>query len=331
MLLCSPYKFFGPHLGLAFGRRELLERWRPYKVRPAPNEPVGHRFETGTLPHELLAGFVAAVEYVESIGWDAIRAHERALGERFLDGLPDDVHAVRPADDGRPRADVRVQRRRAGARRGRRAARRARLRRLARQLLRGRDDAAARPRRDGAVRAGIVHYNTPEEVDRLLAELARAVRLLVLGGTKFLGRHVVDGGARRGHEVTLFKRGRDEPGPLPRGRAAARRPRRRPRRARGPRVGRRRRHVRLRAAGRARVGRAARATRSGATCFVSSDLRLRGLRRAASTEDVAARRRSRTRRREERRRRDYGALKALCERGRRGRASASAALIVGPG
>src|SRR5579875_3004997 len=91
VLLCSPYKFFGPHLGLAFGREELLRSWRPYKVRPAADEPTGHRFETGTLAHELLAGFVAAVEYVEELGWDAIRAHERALGARFLDGLPERV------------------------------------------------------------------------------------------------------------------------------------------------------------------------------------------------------------------------------------------------
>src|SRR5207253_295001 len=89
VLICSPYKFFGPHLGIAFGRAELLERWRPYKVRPAPNEPLGHRYETGTLPHELLAGFVAAVDYFQSLGWDAIHAWERELGERFLAGLPE--------------------------------------------------------------------------------------------------------------------------------------------------------------------------------------------------------------------------------------------------
>ena len=88
VLLCSPYKFFGPHLGLAFGREELLRSWRPYKVRPAADEPVGHRFETGTLAHELLAGFVAAVEYLAELGWDAIQVHERALGQRVLDGLP---------------------------------------------------------------------------------------------------------------------------------------------------------------------------------------------------------------------------------------------------
>src|SRR3954469_2525068 len=89
VLICSPYKFFGPHLGLAYVRGELLERWRPYKVRPAPDEPLGHRYETGTLPHELLAGFVAAVDYVGSLGWDAIVRYERDLGERFLDGLPE--------------------------------------------------------------------------------------------------------------------------------------------------------------------------------------------------------------------------------------------------
>src|SRR3954471_16492742 len=84
VLLCSPYKFFGPHLGLAFVHPELTAKWRTYKVRPSD-----HAYETGTLPHELLAGFVAAVEYIESIGWAAIQAHERALGQQFLDGLPD--------------------------------------------------------------------------------------------------------------------------------------------------------------------------------------------------------------------------------------------------
>src|SRR5262245_59358588 len=91
VLLCSPYKFFGPHLGLAFGRQELLRSWRPYKVRPAADEPVGARFETGTLAHELLAGFVAAVAYLDELGWDVIQEHERALGQRLLDGLPDRV------------------------------------------------------------------------------------------------------------------------------------------------------------------------------------------------------------------------------------------------
>ena len=170
VLLCSPYKFFGPHLGLAYGRRDLLESWRPYKVRPAPDEPVGSRFEHGTLQHELLAGFVAAVEYVESIGWEAIRHRERELGERFLAGLPGAISLHGPPVDGGPRAHLLLRRARARAARGGRRARRARPRRVGRRLLR-----LEIMRRlglpEGAVRAGILHYNTEAEVDRLLAAL----------------------------------------------------------------------------------------------------------------------------------------------------------------
>src|SRR5580698_206208 len=56
VLLCSPYKFFGPHLGMAWIRREVSDGWRPYKVRPQSSAP-GKRHETGTLAHELLCGF----------------------------------------------------------------------------------------------------------------------------------------------------------------------------------------------------------------------------------------------------------------------------------
>jgi len=171
VLICSPYKFFGPHLGLAFGRRELIESWRPYKVRPAANEPVGHRYELGTLPHELLAGFVAAVAYIDSLGWDSILAHERALGERFLTGLPASVELYGLGTmEGRVptfcfnvpgRAPEDVATRLAG-------------RDLA--VWHGNYYALETMRHlgleDGAVRAGIVHYNTEDEVDRLLAALA---------------------------------------------------------------------------------------------------------------------------------------------------------------
>jgi cysteine desulfurase family protein (TIGR01976 family) len=89
VLLCSAYKFCGPHLGIAFGRRDVLESWRPYKARPAPMQPVGHRFETGTLPHELLAALVAALGYADSLGGAGqVAAWERKLGERLLAGLP---------------------------------------------------------------------------------------------------------------------------------------------------------------------------------------------------------------------------------------------------
>jgi cysteine desulfurase family protein (TIGR01976 family) len=170
VLICSPYKFFGPHLGLAYGRAELLESWRPYKVRPAANEPLGHRFETGTLPHELLAGFVAAVEYIESIGWDAIRAHEHALGERFLAGLPDSfaLHGL-PTMEGRVATFAITH----AERPPREVAGRLGDRGIA--VWWGDYYAVEVMKRlglpDGAVRAGIVHYNTAGEVDRLLEAL----------------------------------------------------------------------------------------------------------------------------------------------------------------
>jgi cysteine desulfurase family protein (TIGR01976 family) len=171
VLLCSPYKFFGPHLGLAFGKRELLESWRPYKVRPAADEPVGRRFEHGTLQHELLAGFVAAVEYVESLGWEAIVGHERELGRRFLDGLPEPVELYGlPTLEGRvPTFCFNLPGR---------TAEQVAIELAARELAVWHGDyyAVEIMRRlglaeTGAVRAGLVHYNTPAEVDRLLAAL----------------------------------------------------------------------------------------------------------------------------------------------------------------
>jgi cysteine desulfurase family protein (TIGR01976 family) len=89
IVTCSAYKFCGPHLGIAFGRRELLESWHPYKARPVSMEPVGHRFETGTLPYELLGALLATFAYLDSLGGMArISAWERRLGDRLLAGLP---------------------------------------------------------------------------------------------------------------------------------------------------------------------------------------------------------------------------------------------------
>jgi len=170
VLVCSPYKFFGPHLGIAFARAELLERWRPYKVRPAPERPAGARFETGTLPHELLAGLVAAVEYVESVGFDAIVPYERGLGERFLAGLPEScrLHGLSGMEGRVPTFCVHV---------------RGLTPDMAAERLAGRGFAtwsgnyyavevmARLGLPDGALRVGIVHYNTADEVDRLLVAL----------------------------------------------------------------------------------------------------------------------------------------------------------------
>ena len=171
VLLCSPYKYFGPHLGVAFARRELLKTWRPYKVRPAADDPLGHRFETGTLPHELLAGFVAAVRYVESVGFDAILAHERELGERFLTSLPERCRLYGlPTTDGRvPTFCFDLEGISAES-----VATRLGERNIA--VWHGNYYAVEVMKRlglpDGAVRAGFLHYNTTEEVDRLLEALA---------------------------------------------------------------------------------------------------------------------------------------------------------------
>jgi cysteine desulfurase family protein (TIGR01976 family) len=172
VLLCSPYKLFGPHLGLAYGREELLRSWRPYKVRPAAEEPVGHRFETGTLAHELLAGFAAAVEYLAGLGWDAIQVHERALGQRFLDGVPDrcTLYGLATMDGRVPTFAFRVD----GVQ-PREVAERLAKRRIA--VWDGDYYAVEAMARlglqpEGAVRAGFVHYNTIDEVDRLLDALA---------------------------------------------------------------------------------------------------------------------------------------------------------------
>jgi cysteine desulfurase family protein (TIGR01976 family) len=173
VLICSPYKFFGPHLGIAYVRREVAESWRPYKVRPQADEPLGHRFETGTQPFELLAGLVAAVEYVESIGWDAIQAHERSLGERFIAGLPAGLTLYgRQTMDGRVPTFMftvdGVSPDEVGRRLGEQGIAVWPGNYYALEVLRrlGLEDAG------GAVRAGFVHYNTHTEVDRLHEALA---------------------------------------------------------------------------------------------------------------------------------------------------------------
>jgi cysteine desulfurase family protein (TIGR01976 family) len=170
VVLCSAYKFCGPHLGLAFGRAELLGRLDPYKVRPADDFPVGHSFETGTLAHELLAGFTAAVDYLGSLGWEGPTAHERALGQRFLDGLPESCTLYGPPTmEGRlPTFAFTV-----AGRTPQQVA--AHLGEAGIAVWHGNYYAVevmgALGLEDGAVRVGIVHYNTAAEVDRLLEQL----------------------------------------------------------------------------------------------------------------------------------------------------------------
>jgi cysteine desulfurase family protein (TIGR01976 family) len=97
-LACSAYKFFGPHVGVLWGRRAHLEALTPHKVRPA-KDTIPHRWEQGTLNHEGLAGVAAAVAYLETLGdgatrrerlvaaMGAIQRYEQALGAPLIEGL----------------------------------------------------------------------------------------------------------------------------------------------------------------------------------------------------------------------------------------------------
>jgi cysteine desulfurase family protein (TIGR01976 family) len=100
VLLTSAYKYFGPHLGVAAIRSEVARALPADRVRPALEVPAGHRFETGTLCHEAIAGFLATIDYLESLGSEAedrssrldlaferIETHESALTRHTLERL----------------------------------------------------------------------------------------------------------------------------------------------------------------------------------------------------------------------------------------------------
>ena len=98
ILVSSAYKWFGPHMGILWAREELLTETFAYKVRPAGDDPP-HKFETGTLSHEGMAGCLGAVEYLEQFGqgdtrakristaWDKLVAHEHEITLKLIDGL----------------------------------------------------------------------------------------------------------------------------------------------------------------------------------------------------------------------------------------------------
>jgi cysteine desulfurase family protein (TIGR01976 family) len=195
VLFCSAYKFFGPHVGLMYARRELLEEWEPYRVRPAPEEPPDS-WEWGTLNHEGLAGFTATVEYLADVGrtfgepeaqerreevlagMDSIRRYEAELSARFLKGLDQipgvalyGVGEVERTDERAPTFALRLQDRSPRA--------------VAEELGRrgvfvwdGNYYALAIMERlgleasGGAVRIGFCHYHSVDDVDRVLEELA---------------------------------------------------------------------------------------------------------------------------------------------------------------
>jgi cysteine desulfurase family protein (TIGR01976 family) len=186
-LACSAYKFFGPHVGILWGKRRWLEELEPYKVKPATDQ-IPDRWMTGTQNHEGLAGVSAAIDYLASLGtganrrqrlvsaFGAIGEHEASLLRRLLDGLA-----------GQPRYQV------WGITQGDLARRAPTVSltasdRPARQLAEGLAERgiftwdgnlyalelAERlgvEQRGGFLRLGLVHYNTAEEVERTLRAL----------------------------------------------------------------------------------------------------------------------------------------------------------------
>ena len=200
-LVCSTYKFFGPHMGVVFGKREHLQRLRPYKVRPL-TDAVPNRWEWGTLNHECIAGITACVEYLADLGrrhypeaanrraaivaaFEAIHRYEHGLMERLLAGISEipqlkiygitdpacfdwrcptlAVRVVNQNDNQTPLA-------------------------LATQLgdrgffswdgnyyALNLTEQLDVEKSGGFLRIGLVHYNTAEEVDRLLVALRQIV------------------------------------------------------------------------------------------------------------------------------------------------------------
>jgi len=193
-LACSPYKFFGPHQGVLWGRAEVLEGIEAYKVRPADANPPGHRFETGTPSFEAQGGVLGTIEYLDWLGghfsdansrperlraaMTACIAYERDLGERMLAGLraiPGVKLWGRPTMEGRvPTFAITIEGHRPDD--------------VARKLAE-RDmfvwsghfyavEVIARlglEQAGGLIRIGLCHYATADEVDRLLDALRRIV------------------------------------------------------------------------------------------------------------------------------------------------------------
>jgi selenocysteine lyase/cysteine desulfurase len=190
-LACSAYKFFGPHVGVLWGRRELLESLPCYKVRPAPNSLPG-KWMTGTQNHEGLAGVVAAVDYLASLDQRSplrrqclaqaitrIQQYEQTLSRHLLAGLADrprirvlGVRDLNRLQDRVPTVSIV----------GRDASPQQLAQRLARKhiycwagnsyALEVSEQLGLEPA--GFLRLGLVHYNTSAEIDTLLKELDAA-------------------------------------------------------------------------------------------------------------------------------------------------------------
>jgi cysteine desulfurase family protein (TIGR01976 family) len=192
-LVCSPYKFFGPHSGVLYGKREHLKSLHPYKVRPAADRIPG-RWETGTQNHEAMAGVAAAVEYLAELGrrhapeaqggraailaaYDAIRAYEQQLitmlipllletpGLTFY-GITDPARFHQRVPTVAVRMAGRTPREMAAF-----LGERGIFTWDGNYYALNLSERLGVETKGGMLRIGLVHYNTAEEVDRLLAAL----------------------------------------------------------------------------------------------------------------------------------------------------------------
>ena len=172
-LACSAYKWFGPHQSILWARPDILEELRPDKLRPA-TDAIPWRWETGTPAFESLAGTIAAARYLlHEVSYDAVRAHEDELMDRMRSGLKaiDGVTLYGDARDRTPTVMFNVAGHTSEQVASALAAEQVAVwhgNYYAYELERYLDLAP-----DGAVRAGLVHYNDGEDVDRLLNGVAR--------------------------------------------------------------------------------------------------------------------------------------------------------------
>src|SRR5262249_44245837 len=192
-LVCSPYKFFGPHMGTLYGKRERLLQFKPYKVRPA-YDTLPDRWETGTQVQELIAGIAAAVDYLAAVGryhdpsvsdrrsallaaYRVTHQHEMTLLARLLDGLHT-IPSIRifgitdPARFNRRCSTVSIV---IGDHHPTEIAKfladRAIFTCDGNYYALNLTERLGVESKGGLLRIGLVHYNTADEVDRLLAAL----------------------------------------------------------------------------------------------------------------------------------------------------------------
>lgn len=189
-LVCSPYKFFGPHMGILYGRPDLLESIEPYKVRPAPNHAPG-RWETGTQNFEGIAALHACIHYHADLAQQGLNrrglegastmivAHENQLARQFLEGVAD-IPGLRlygqPAPENRTSTFALSHTTLSSHRLAEKLAEKGIFTWsgdfYARELVRS----LKLEERGGLLRIGFVHYNTADEVDRVLNTLENIVQ-----------------------------------------------------------------------------------------------------------------------------------------------------------